>query len=106
MMMYKTRSLSWDLFTGLLRAPENFKMNVIVFLMRCDINEWACGRACVCRACVCVCDRVRACVCARARVCASVCVRACVVFFMCAHASWPTSYHNMYIAYSIYLQRS
>ena len=32
MMMHKTRSLSWDLFTGLFRPPENFKMNVIVFI--------------------------------------------------------------------------
>ena len=30
-LMHKPRSLSWDLFTGLLRPPENFKMNVIVF---------------------------------------------------------------------------
>ena len=29
--MYKPRSLSWDLFTGLFRPPENFQMNVVVF---------------------------------------------------------------------------
>ena len=33
-LMHKPRSLSWDLFTGLLRPPEKFKMNVIVLLVR------------------------------------------------------------------------
>ena len=32
-LMHKPRSLSWDIFTGLLRPPENFKMNVIMFLV-------------------------------------------------------------------------
>ena len=32
-LMHKPRSLSWDLFTGLLRPPENFRINVIVFLV-------------------------------------------------------------------------